>query len=70
MPELLTIVDVAKRLNVGRSKIYLMLAAGELHAVKIGRATRVSAAEVDRVVKALPAAAYSGFDRASRSPAT
>ncbi|MDO8614989.1 MAG: excisionase family DNA-binding protein [Dehalococcoidia bacterium] len=44
---LLTIPAAASRLSLGRSKLYELLTANELHAVRIGRAVRVSTAEVD-----------------------
>ncbi|NBW77352.1 MAG: DNA-binding protein [Sphingomonadaceae bacterium] len=42
--ELLTIsiAEAAKSLGVSRSKTYLMLNAGDLHAIKIGRRTLIT----------------------------
>lgn len=39
---LLKVNEVAKVLNLGRSKVYQMVAAGELPVVRFGRAVRVS----------------------------
>jgi excisionase family DNA binding protein len=57
-PHLLKISEVAIRLGIGRSKVYAMLSAGELKARKLGRAVRVSEAEVDRLIASLPQAEY------------
>ena len=38
--------DAAQMLSLGRSKLYELLAAGELPVVKVGRATRIPAAAV------------------------
>jgi excisionase family DNA binding protein len=43
---LLTIPEAADRLGIGRSKVYELVAAGELDVVRIGRAVRVEAAEI------------------------
>ena len=45
-PGLLRVKDAAKYLNLGRSKTYQMLAAGELPMVRIGRAIRVPTEEL------------------------
>jgi excisionase family DNA binding protein len=50
---LLTIPEAAKRLGIGRSKLYDLLAAGELESVKIGRCARVPAAELHEYVNRL-----------------
>jgi len=42
--------DVAERLLLSRSKTYELIAAGELRAVRIGRARRVPESEVERFV--------------------
>jgi len=50
--QLLTIAEVARRLSVGRDRVYLLLAQGELSSVHLGRSHRVTArslaAYVDR----------------------
>jgi excisionase family DNA binding protein len=43
---LLTIPEAADRLGIGRSKLYELVAEGELGVVRIGRAVRVEAAEI------------------------
>lgn len=43
---LLTIDDVAKQLGVGKTTVYVLLAKGALRAVRIGRSTRIPAAEL------------------------
>jgi excisionase family DNA binding protein len=41
MPHLLTVSEFGTAYGVSRSRIYELLASGELEAVKIGRATRI-----------------------------
>lgn len=43
-PLLLRVEEVARLLSLGRSKVFQMLAAGELPAVRIGRSVRVPSA--------------------------
>lgn len=50
---LLTIPEAAERLSLGRSKVYELLNAGEFTAVRIGRAVRVPAPELERYVARL-----------------
>jgi len=40
-PELLTPEEAARRLSVPRTKVYQLLARGELRSVKVGRLRRV-----------------------------
>ena len=40
---LLKCEEAAKRLSMGRAKVYLMAASGELPAIRIGRAIRIPA---------------------------
>lgn len=40
---LLKCEEAAKRLSLGRAKVYLMAASGELPSVRIGRAVRIPA---------------------------
>jgi excisionase family DNA binding protein len=47
-PLLLRAGDVAKLLGLGRSKVFAMLAAGELPVVRIGRSVRVPRAALER----------------------
>jgi excisionase family DNA binding protein len=48
--QLLKVEEAAAVLSLGRSKVYELLACGELPAVKIGRATRVPADSLRRWV--------------------
>lgn len=43
--------EVAHVLNLGRSKVYEMMASGELPTLRIGRAVRVSSAELQQWVR-------------------
>jgi excisionase family DNA binding protein len=42
--------EAAEILALGRSTIYELLASGELKSIKIGRACRIAASELDRFV--------------------
>lgn len=55
-PLLLTVVEAARLLGVGRSTTYELLAAGELESVHIGRCRRVPVAAVEDFVATLRAA--------------
>ncbi len=50
-PLLLRAEEAARLLGLGRSKVFEMLATGELPAVRIGRAVRVSRASLERWVR-------------------
>src|SRR4051812_43085162 len=50
---LLTVVEAAAMLGVGRTKAYELIAGGELQVVHIGRAARVPLAAVRRYVDGL-----------------
>jgi len=52
-PLLLTIVQAAAALNVGRSTLYEMIARGELDVVHLGRAVRVPVRAVEDLVQSL-----------------
>ena len=43
---LLRVPEAAARLSLGRSSVYELIAAGQIHAVHIGRAVRIPASEV------------------------
>ena len=45
-----TVDEAAASLGICRASIYNMIARGELRAVKIGRSTRIPAAELDRIL--------------------
>lgn len=53
---LLRPVEAAQRLGLGRTKVYELMASGELRSVKIGAARRVSATALAEFVAALDAA--------------
>jgi excisionase family DNA binding protein len=48
--------EAAQRLGIGRTKVYELMASGELRSVKIGAARRVSATALAAFVAALDAA--------------
>lgn len=52
---LLTIPEFSASYRVSRSLVYEMLAAGELSAVKVGRATRIPAESAEAWKRSLPA---------------
>lgn len=54
---LLTIPEAAGRLSLGRSKLYELVQAGELKVVRVGRAVRVPAVEVEAFAERLMAEA-------------
>ena len=45
---LLTTAEAASRLSIGRSKLYELVGGGQIVTVRIGRAVRVPASEVER----------------------
>ena len=53
---LLRPAEAAKRLGIGRTKVYELMRSGELRSVKIGAARRVSATALAEFVAALDAA--------------
>ena len=50
---LLTVVEVARVLSIGRSKVYELLYAGELKSVKIGGSRRVRYSDLGDYVRCL-----------------
>jgi excisionase family DNA binding protein len=52
-PQLLTPERAAERLDLGRTKVYELIATGELESVKIGRARRVPADAIATYIKRL-----------------
>ena len=50
---LLSIPDAAARLSIGRSKMYQLITAGDVRAVRIGRAVRLPVEEVDAYARRL-----------------
>ena len=55
MQLLLTISAAAERMSLGRSKTYELIQEGLLNPVRIGRAVRIPASEVERFVAKLQA---------------
>lgn len=55
MKQLLTIEEFGADYGVSRSRTYELLAAGELSAVKVGRATRIPAESAEAWKRSLPA---------------
>ncbi|WP_375482438.1 helix-turn-helix domain-containing protein [uncultured Jatrophihabitans sp.] len=53
---LLTIVQAARLLGIGRTTVYQLIKDGELHPVHVARACRLSWAELERYVARLDAA--------------
>jgi excisionase family DNA binding protein len=50
---LLHVEEAAKLLSIGRTKAYELIANGQLHAIHLGRATRISSREVDRFIRSV-----------------
>jgi excisionase family DNA binding protein len=50
---LLRVDEAAAALGVSRASMYRLLAAGRLRAVRVGRSTRIPAAELERFVAGL-----------------
>ena len=50
-PLLLKAADVGKLLGLGRSKVFAMVAAGQLPAIRIGRSVRVPREALERWVR-------------------
>lgn len=48
---LLRIPEAAEQLGIGRTKIYEMISKGELPAIRIGRAVRISASALRKWVE-------------------
>ena len=49
---LLRIPEVAETLGIGRTKIYEMIATGELPTIRVGRAVRISVSTLQKWVEA------------------
>jgi len=55
--QLYTLPQVQEALSLGRSKIYQLIGAGELRPLRVGRAVRFRAQEIEAFVERLQAAA-------------
>lgn len=51
--QLYTLPEVQQALSLGRSKVYELMAAGELRPLRVGRAVRFRAQEVESFVERL-----------------
>ena len=51
LPQLGRVAEVAKYLNLSRSKIYLMMEQGQLPFVKLGKSRRVRWSDVSKLVE-------------------
>ncbi len=63
---LLTPEEASRALRVGRTTIYALMKAGDLHPVHIGRSCRISRAELERYVRRLEAPPPSASPRLGR----
>lgn len=43
--------DAARMIGVGRTKLYAMISAGEIEAVKLGKATRITTASLHDLIR-------------------
>jgi excisionase family DNA binding protein len=50
--DLMTVPETASRLRVSTKTVRRVIARGELHAVRIGRAIRIHPEEIERLIKA------------------
>lgn len=50
-PSLLSIAKTAHRLTVSPRSVWRWIAAGEIKAVRLGRAVRIPASEIERIVR-------------------
>ena len=53
---LLTAVEAAKVLGIGRSKLYELVARGAVQSVKLDRCRRFRRSDLDRYIRSLPVA--------------
>ncbi|PZU17897.1 MAG: excisionase [Citromicrobium sp.] len=49
--ELITVAETMRRLALGRTKVYQLLAEGRLRSVKIGRARRILSESVNAIAE-------------------
>ena len=57
METLLTPIEAAQRLGIGRTRMFALISRGEVQSVKIGRLRKVPASALDAYIKSLMAAA-------------
>lgn len=50
---LLTVVEGAQRLSIGRSRMFELISSGEVKSVKVGRSRRIPTAALDEYVAKL-----------------
>jgi excisionase family DNA binding protein len=50
---LLTVAEAARALSLSRSKLYLMVSAGAIPSVQLGRSRRIRASDLEEFVAAL-----------------
>ena len=50
-PICVRINDAARMIGVGRTKLYELIAAGEIEAVKLGKSTRITTASLHALVR-------------------
>ncbi|AKM11024.1 helix-turn-helix domain-containing protein [Croceicoccus naphthovorans] len=43
--------DAARMIGIGRTKLYELISSGELETVKIGKATRITTASLQELIK-------------------
>lgn len=60
-PICVRINDAARMIGVGRTKLYELISRGELEAVKIGQATRVTTASLHELVRRRGASNFVAF---------
>ena len=60
VPSLLRINDACRVIGLGRSKLYQLIATGEIEAVKIGTRTLVPMASLERFIRSLPSMRTTG----------
>lgn len=65
--DLMTVKDVANRCKVSDRYIRLLIARGELPAVKLGRAVRISVVDLTEFLEARKAADVAAFENARKT---
>ena len=48
---LLTVLEVARRLGMGRSFVYQLVSKGEIPSIKLGRARRIPVSDLEKFVE-------------------